>query len=82
MKKRDLVVRLAIMGVMVVAIGIVFLVEIGIATLFDMKFEGLSYLDYMREFYSIPQNFTLAFMIVVIIFIVISETIYRKLIKE
>ena len=80
--KKELVIRFAIMGVMLVAFGIVFFVEIGIATLFDMTFEGLSYLEYMREFCTIPRNFTLAFMIVVVIFIVISETIYRKLVKE
>lgn len=80
--KKDVVLRFAIMGVMLIAIGIIFLAEIGIATLFNMSFEGLSYLEFLKEFYTIPWHFMLALLIMVVIFIVIAETIYRKLVKE
>ena len=81
MKKKDLVIRLAIMGVMLLAIATVMLVEIGIATVFDMRFDGLTYMQYIRAFYQVPWHFMLGLVIAVVSIIVCGESIYRSIMK-
>ena len=81
MKKKDLIVRLAIMAVMMLTIVTILLVEIGVATLFDMRFEGLTYLQYIRAFYQIPWHFMLGLVIAVVSIIVCGESIYRSIMK-
>ena len=79
---KDIVVRLAILAGMLVTIGATIFMEIGIATVFDMKFEGLTYVEYFHKFYSIPWHFTLGLLIVVIGMTVCGETIYRKIMED
>lgn len=80
--KKDIIVRLAIMAVMMVACAILAFAEIGIATAFDMRFDGLTYMQYMHEFYQVPWHFALGLLIVVVAFIVAAESIYRSIMKK
>lgn len=80
--KKDIIVRLAILSVMLIMVGVMIFTEIGIATAFDMTFDGLTYIEYMREFYSVPGHFMLGMLIGVISMIVIGETVYRKIMEK
>ena len=77
MKKKDLAMRLAILAVLMIVVAVMVFAEIGIATAFDMRFDGLTYMEYVHEFYSIPWHFMLALVLFVIAQVVGSEAVYR-----
>lgn len=79
MKRKDLALRLAITAIMLIAMAIIAFAELGIATAFDMKFDGLSYMEYIHEFYRIPWHFALALVIYAVVQIVCAEGIYRSI---
>lgn len=74
--KRSIIGRLVIVVLLLLASVVMTFAEIGVATAFDMKFNGLSYLDYAKEFYAIPWHQTLGIAILVVFFIVMTEIIY------
>lgn len=77
--KKDLTMRLAIFACMLIGSALLAFVEIGIATAFDMKFNGLTYMEYVHEFYAVPWHFIVALGIIVIAFVISGESIYRSL---
>lgn len=81
MKKKDIMVRLAILAVMLLGVTILAFAEIGIATAFDMRFDGLTYMQYMHEFYQVPWHFALGLLIAVVAMVVGAESIYRSIIS-
>ena len=80
--KKDIIVRLAILAIMLIVIGVMIFTEIGIATAFDMKFEGLTYMEYIHEFYSVPWHFMLGLLIGIITLVVTGETIYCMIMEK
>ena len=80
--KKDIIVRLAILAIMLIVIGVMIFTEIGIATAFDMKFDGLTYMEYVHEFYSVPWHFMLGLLIGIITLVVTGETIYRMIMEK
>ena len=80
--KKDIIVRLAILAIMLIVIGVTIFTEIGIATAFDMKFDGLTYMEYVHEFYSVPWHFMLGLLIGIITLVVTGETIYRMIMEK
>ena len=77
MKKRDLAMRLAMFSICIIVVAVMAFAEIGVATAFDMRFDGLTYMEYVREFYSIPWHFMLGLGIFVIAQIIGTEAVYR-----
>ena len=82
MKKKDIMVRLAIMAVMMVVCTILIFAEIGIATAFDMRFDGLTYMQYIHEFYQVPWHFAVGLMIALMAMVVTAETVYQYIMKK
>ena len=76
--KKDFIIRLAILAVMLICCAVLAFAEIGIATAFNMTFNGLSYMDYIREFYAVPWHFATALAIMVIMIVLCCESIYRS----
>lgn len=77
--KKGWIVRLAILVVMLIIVAVMVFAEIGIATAFDMRFDGLTYMEYVRQFYTVPWHFMLALGLFVIVTVVAMESIYRAL---
>lgn len=82
MKKKDIMVRLAIMAVLMVVCAILTFAEIGIATAFDMRFDGLTYMQYIHEFYQVPWHFAVGLVIALMTMVVAAETLYRYIMKK
>lgn len=82
MKKKNIIVRLAILAIVMICCVIIAFAEIGIATAFDMRFEGLTYMQYVHEFYQVPWHFALGLLIVVVTLIISNESIYRSIMKK
>lgn len=79
--KYDIMMRLAIFAGMLICSAIIAFTEIGVATAFDVRFNGLTYMDYLHEFYQVPWHFMLALGICVVAFVVAGESIYRSIMK-
>ena len=77
--KKDIMMRLAIFACMLVGSIVIAFTEIGVATAFDMTFNGLTYMQYLHEFYTIPWHFAVALVVCVVAFVVGGESIYRSL---
>lgn len=77
--KKDFTMRLAIFACMLIGSALLAFAEIGVATAFDMRFNGLTYMEYVREFYAVPWHFMTALGVMVIIFVISGESIYRSL---
>jgi hypothetical protein len=73
--------RLGILAILMLVSALIGLAELGVATIFDMKFEGMSYLEYTHAFYSVPWHTVVAGIIVFMIFTICTESIYRNLKK-
>lgn len=79
---KDFIKRLAIMACLIVGAILGTLVEIGIATVFDLRFNGLTYMQYVHQFYQVPWHLALGLFIVVVVLIISAESIYRNMTKE
>lgn len=79
--KMKIIVRLAIMILLLILGTVIGFAEIGIATAFDITFDGMSYVEYMQNFYSVPWHTWLASIIGLIVLIIGVEVIYRNMIK-
>lgn len=76
---KDFMLRLAIVMSLILGGAICGFTELGIATAFDMKFDGLSYMEYLKEFYSVGWHTGLAFIIVTFALVLSAESIYRSI---
>lgn len=79
--KYDIMMRTVIFAGMLICSAILAFTEIGVATAFDMRFNGLTYMEYLREFYTIPWHFMLGLGICVVAFVICGESIYRSITK-
>lgn len=80
--KRSVWIRLGILAILMLVSAIMCLTELGIATIFDMKFEGLSYLAYTRAFFSVPNHAVLGGIVILVIFTIATEITYRFITKS
>lgn len=78
MTKRGITTRLAIAFVIVMFVACLAFAELGIATAFDMKFDGMTYMEYTKEFYSVPWHFTTGAAVVLIALGLSTELMYRS----
>jgi len=81
MKKEAILVRLVIVFLLITLGFVTSFCEIGVATAFNMKFGGVSYLEYLQNFYTNPMHFILAVAIVLVTLIVATEYIYKLVVK-
>ncbi len=80
MKKYEgITLRLAILAVLLILSAVLAFVEIGVSTAFDITYEGLSYLEYTHQFYSVEWHLYGAVMMLVIVFTIATEVTYRQL---
>lgn len=80
--KKGWIVRLAILAIMLIAVAVMVFAEIGIATAFDMRFDGLTYMEYVQQFYTVPWHFMTALGMFVIVTVVAVESVYRAFEKR
>jgi hypothetical protein len=74
--------RLGILAILMLVSAVLGLAELGVATIFDMKFEGLSYLTYTRAFFSVPEHAVLGGIVILVIFTITTEITYRLITKS
>lgn len=79
--KKSVWMRLGILAILMIVSAVMCLTELGIATIFNMKFEGLSYLEYTQAFYSVPWHTVVAGIIVFMSLTIGTESIYRSIRK-
>lgn len=77
--KKGWIVRLAILAVMLIIVAVMVFAEIGIATAFDIRYDGLTYIEYIQQFYTVPWHFMLALGFFVIVAVVAMESVYRAI---
>ena len=71
-----------ITGILVLMTGVVFaFAELGVATAFDMRFNGLSYMEYAKAFYSVPWHFVAGIIIVALATVILTEIAYSDYLK-
>lgn len=75
--KKAVYMRLGILAILMLISALTGFAELGVATAFDMKFEGMGYLEYLHAFYSVPWHTALAGIVLVVVFTVATEVIYR-----
>lgn len=80
--KRSVWIRLGILAILMLVSALIGLAELGVATIFDMKFEGLSYLAYTRAFFSVPNHAVLGGIVILVIFTIATEITYRFITKS
>ena len=81
MKSKDILLRFAIMMGLLIAGALVGFMEVGIATVFDIKYNGLTYMQYVADFYQVPWHCAIGIFIVVIFLVFGAEIIYRGIKK-
>ncbi len=79
--KKSAWMRLGILAILMIMDAVMCLTELGIATIFDMKFEGVTYLEYTHAFYSVPWHTVVAGIIVFMSLAIGTESIYRSIRK-
>ena len=79
--KKSVWMRLGILAILMIVGAVMCLTELGIATIFDMTFEGVTYLEYTRAFYSVPWHTVVAGIIVFLTWAIGTESIYRSIRK-
>ena len=79
--KKSVWMRLGILAILMVVSAVMCLTELGIATIFNMKFDGVSYLEYTQAFYSVPWHTVVAGIVVFLTWVIATESIYRSIRK-
>lgn len=81
MKNKSIMVRVIIMLSLLILGALISFAEIGIATVFDLEFGGMSYVEYLQNFYSVPWHLYVALSILLASLVIGVEIIYSCISK-